>query len=133
MRKRAVVNTKDAPSAIGPYSQAISAGGMVFCSGQVALDPATGELVPGGVEEQTVQVLKNLEAVLLAGGAGFDTVVKATIFLADMDDFAAVNSIYAEAFAESLPARATVQVSRLPLDVRVEIDAIAMQRDEAQS
>jgi 2-iminobutanoate/2-iminopropanoate deaminase len=109
----------------------MTAGGMVFCSGQVALDPATGALVPGGVEEQTTQVLKNLEAVLNAGGAGFETVVKTTIFLADMDDFAKVNAIYGAAFGESRPARATVQVSRLPLDVRVEIDAIAMQRDGA--
>ena len=132
MRKRAVVSTPDAPAAIGPYSQAMTAGGMVFCSGQVALDPATGALVPGGVEEQTTQVLKNLEAVLKAGGAGFETVVKTTIFLADMDDFAKVNAIYGEAFGDSRPARATVQVSRLPLDVRVEIDAIAMQRDGAE-
>ncbi len=131
MRKQSVVSTPEAPAAIGPYSQAMSAGGMVFCSGQVALDPESGELVEGGVEAQTVQVLKNLEAVLRAGNAGFDTVVKTTIFLADMDDFAKVNAIYAESFGESRPARATVQVSRLPLDVRVEIDAIALQHSEA--
>lgn len=127
MSKRAVVNTEHAPAAIGPYSQAMTAGGMIFCSGQVALDPATGKLVAGGVKEQTKQVLKNLEAVLEAAGGSFETVVKTTIFLADMDDFAAVNAIYAEAFGDSRPARATVQVSRLPLDVRVEIDAIALQ------
>ncbi len=130
MRKRAVVSTSEAPAAIGPYSQAMAAGGMVFCSGQVALDPATGSLIEGGVEEQTKQVLKNLAAVLKAGGASFETVVKTTIFLADMDDFAKVNAIYAEAFGESRPARATVQVSRLPLDVRVEIDAIALQNGQ---
>ncbi len=129
MSKRHVVNTKDAPSAIGPYSQAIAAGGMVFCSGQVAINPATGDLVPGGVKEQAVQVLKNLQAVLTAGNASLGSVVKTTIFLADMDDFAVVNEVYAEAFGENRPARATVEVSRLPLDVRVEIDAIALQTD----
>ncbi|MCP4444768.1 MAG: RidA family protein [Myxococcales bacterium] len=133
MSKRVVVKTKDAPGAIGPYSQAMCAGGMVFCSGQVALNPATGAIVEGGVGEQTAQVLKNLRAVLEAGGAGLDSVVKTTIFLADMDDFAAVNAVYAEAFGESRPARATVQVSRLPLDVLVEIDAIAMQKAGAKT
>ncbi len=129
MSKRHVVNTKDAPSAIGPYSQAIAAGGMVFCSGQVAIDPTTGALVPGGVKEQAVQVLKNLQAVLNAGDAALGSVVKTTIFLTDMNDFAVVNEVYAEAFGENRPARATVEVSRLPLDVRVEIDAIALQAD----
>jgi 2-iminobutanoate/2-iminopropanoate deaminase len=128
MSQRQVVSTKNAPAAIGPYSQAIAAGGMVFCSGQVALDPTTASLVEGGVAEQTEQVLKNLGAVLEAAGAGFDTVVKTTIFLADLEDFAVVNGIYAERFGDAPPARATVQVSRLPLDVRVEIDAIAMLR-----
>jgi len=128
MSQRQVVSTKNAPAAIGPYSQAIAAGGLVFCSGQVALDPATASLVEGGVAEQTEQVLKNLGAVLEAAGAGFDTVVKTTIFLADLEDFAVVNGIYAERFGDAPPARATVQVSRLPLDVRVEIDAIAMLR-----
>ena len=131
MSKRAVVNTPDAPAAIGPYSQAMRAGGVVYCSGQVALDPATGSLVEGGVKEQTAQVLKNLEAVLKAGGADFDTVVKTTIYLADMDDFSEVNVIYADVFGESRPARATIQVSRLPLDARVEIDAIAIQKSGA--
>ncbi len=121
-----MVSTKNAPAAIGPYSQAIAAGGMVFCSGQVALDPATSSLVEGGVAEQTKQVLKNLGAVLEAAGTSFDSVVKTTIFLADLEDFKVVNAIYAERFTDAPPARATVQVSRLPLDVRVEIDAIAM-------
>lgn len=126
MSEREVVSTSKAPSAIGPYSQAISAGGMVFCSGQVAIDPASGALVEGGVEEQTEQVLKNLGAVLEEAGASFSSVVKTTIFLADLEDFQVVNAIYATRFPEAPPARATVQVSRLPLDVRVEIDAIAL-------
>lgn len=126
MSQRQVVSTAQAPSAIGPYSQAIAAGGMVFCSGQVAIDPATGSLVDGGVSEQTEQVLENLGAVLEAAGTSFDSVVKTTIFLADLEDFQVVNEIYAKRFGEAPPARATVQVSRLPLDVRVEIDAIAV-------
>jgi 2-iminobutanoate/2-iminopropanoate deaminase len=126
MNPTEVVSTAAAPAAIGPYSQAIRANGMLFCSGQVALDPTTKQVVAGGVEPQTRQVLKNLEAVLVAGGASFAHVVKTTIFLADMDDFQAVNAIYAECFTSHPPARATVQVSRLPLDVRVEIDAIAV-------
>jgi 2-iminobutanoate/2-iminopropanoate deaminase len=129
MSERQVVSTKNAPAAIGPYSQAIKAGGMVFCSGQVALDPATNSLVDGGVAQQTKQVLDNLGAVLEAAGAGFDSVVKTTIFLADLEDFAVVNGIYGERFGDAPPARATVQVSRLPLDVRVEIDAIALTSD----
>lgn len=126
MSQRQVIRTAQAPSAIGPYSQAIAAGGMVFCSGQVAIDPATGALVEGGVSEQTEQVLKNLGAVLEAAGASFDSVVKTTIFLVDLEDFQVVNAIYAQRFGQAPPARATVQVSRLPLDVRVEIDAIAV-------
>jgi 2-iminobutanoate/2-iminopropanoate deaminase len=129
MSERQVVSTKNAPAAIGPYSQAIKAGGMVFCSGQVALDPATNSLVDGGVAQQTKQVLDNLGAVLEAAGAGFDSVVKTTIFLADLEDFAVVNGIYGERLGDAPPARATVQVSRLPLDVRVEIDAIALTSD----
>lgn len=125
--KRTAIATESAPAAIGPYSQAIRAGDLLFCSGQVALDPRTGEIVgPGDVAVQTRQVLDNLGAVLAAGGAGWDTVVKTTIYLADMNDFATVNAIYAERFAEAPPARATVEVSRLPKDVRVEIDAIAL-------
>jgi len=129
MSEREVVSTKAAPAAIGPYSQAIAAQGMVFCSGQVAIDPETSALVPGGVAEQTEQVLKNLGAVLAAANASFDTVVKTTIFLADLEDFKVVNEIYAQRFDAAPPARATVQVSRLPLDVRVEIDAIALRKD----
>jgi 2-iminobutanoate/2-iminopropanoate deaminase len=124
---RTVIATKNAPGAIGPYSQAIRAGNLLFCSGQVALDPATGELVaPGDVAAQTRRVLDNLEAVLAAGGASWDSVVKVTIFLADMNDFATVNSIYGERVGKAPPARATVQVARLPRDARVEIDAIAL-------
>jgi 2-iminobutanoate/2-iminopropanoate deaminase len=124
---RRVISSSDAPAAIGPYSQAVVAGGMVYCSGQIALDPG-GELVgQGDVAAQTRQVLSNLEAVLKAAGSNFSKVVKATIFLADMGDFATVNEIYGAAVGtESPPARATVEVSRLPKDVRVEIDAIAL-------
>lgn len=128
--ERSVVSTEGAPKAIGPYSQAIVAPWrkrLVFCSGQIALDPTSGELVgEGDVAAQTRQVLDNLGAVLAASGAGFDSVVKTTIFLADMNDFATVNEVYAERFSGSPPARATVEVSRLPKDVRVEIDAIAV-------
>lgn len=127
MTTRTVIATKDAPGAIGPYSQAIRAGNLLFCSGQVALDPVTGDLVaPGDVAIQTRRVLDNLGAVLAAGGASWDSVVKVTIYLADMNDFATVNAIYAERFHKDPPARATVQVSRLPRDARVEIDAIAL-------
>jgi len=126
MGTRAAIATGRAPQAIGPYSQAIRAGNLLFCSGQVALDPATGELVaPGDVAAQTERVLDNLGAVLEAAGVDFDAVVKTTIFLADMADFAAVNDVYAKRFRGEPPARATVQVSRLPRDARVEIDAIA--------
>lgn len=126
MSKRQVIHTEKAPAAIGPYSQAVTANGMVFCSGQVALDPQTSQLVAGGVAEQTEQVLANLEAVLTAAGANFASVVKTTIFLADLEDFKVVNEIYGKKFESAPPARATVQVSRLPMDVRVEIDAIAV-------
>ncbi|EDM77473.1 endoribonuclease L-PSP, putative [Plesiocystis pacifica SIR-1] len=127
MTAKEVIATDRAPAAIGPYSQAIRAGGMLYCSGQVALHPQTGELVgEGDVAAQTRQVLDNLGAVLEAGGASFDSAVKITIFLKSMDDFAAVNGIYAERFNEAPPARATVEVSRLPKDVLVEIDAVAL-------
>ena len=121
-----VVSTDNAPAAIGPYSQAIAAGGLLFCSGQLGLDPATKAMVPGGVQEQTRQALKNLRAVLEAGGSSLAAVVKATVYLADMDDFKAVNAIYAESFASNPPARVAIEVSRMPLDARVEIDAIAV-------
>lgn len=129
--QKSIVRTAHAPAAIGPYSQAVvvpigEGKRMVFCSGQIALDPATGLLVEGDVEAQTRQVLENLGAVLAAVGAGFADVVRTTIFLADMGDFAAVNAIYGERFSSDPPARATVQAARLPRDARVEIDAIAI-------
>lgn len=121
-----IVSTDKAPGAIGPYSQAIKAGGMLFCSGQIPIDPATGEFVAGGVAEQTEQVFKNLTAVLEAGGSGLDDVVKTTVFLADMGDFAAMNDVYAKYFDSNKPARATVQAARLPRDAKVEIECIAV-------
>lgn len=125
-----IVSTDKAPGAIGPYSQAVKAGNMVFCSGQIPIDPSTGEFVPGGVVEQAEQVLKNLTAVLEAAGSGLDMVVKTTVFLADMGDFAAMNEVYARYFGESKPARATVQAARLPKDALVEIDCIAILDNE---
>lgn len=121
-----VISTENAPGAIGPYSQAIKAGGMVFCSGQIPIDPATGEFVPGDVAEQTDQVLKNLVEVLRAAGAGLEHVVKTSVFLADMGDFVAMNEVYGRYFSDNKPARATVQAARLPKDARVEIDCIAV-------
>ena len=121
-----IISTDKAPGAIGPYSQAIKAGGMLFCSGQIPIDPATGEFVAGGVAEQTEQVFKNLIAVLEAGGSGLDGVVKTTVFLADMGDFAAMNDVYAKYFDSNKPARATVQAARLPRDAKVEIECIAV-------
>ena len=122
---RQAVSTTSAPAAIGPYSQAIKAGSLLFLSGQIPLDPATGHLVEGGVEAQTVQVFKNIEAILTAGGTSFDRVVTATVYLADMNDFGKVNEIYATYFSAPAPARATVQVARLPKDCLVEIQVIA--------
>ncbi|HBP22689.1 MAG TPA: hypothetical protein DEA08_33530 [Planctomycetes bacterium] len=121
------IHTDGAPAAIGPYSQAMKTGNLLFCSGQVALLPS-GELLEGDVEAQTKQVLTNLKAVLEAGGASMGTVVRTTVFLKSMDDFPQVNAIYAEAFGDHRPARACVEVSRLPKDVLVEIDAIAEAR-----
>jgi 2-iminobutanoate/2-iminopropanoate deaminase len=120
------VKTDKAPKAIGPYSQGVAAGGFVFCSGQIALDPAGGELNTGPIEDQARRVLKNLEAVLAAAGSSFDQVVKTTIFLLDMNDFNKVNQVYAEFFKPPFPARSTVQVARLPRDARVEIEAVAL-------
>ena len=120
------VQTDGAPKAIGPYSQAIKANGMVFTSGQIALDPESGQTVEGGVMEQTERVLNNLRAVLEAAGSSLDQVVKTTVFLADLNDFTSMNEAYGRFFGESPPARSTVEVSRLPRDVRVEIDAIAL-------
>jgi 2-iminobutanoate/2-iminopropanoate deaminase len=115
-----------APKAIGPYSQGIIANGFVFCSGQIPIDPATGELNTGSIEEQTRQVLKNVGAVLEAAGSSLDEAVKCTVFLQDMNDFATMNAVYAEFFKAPHPARAAVQVARLPRDVKVEIEAIAL-------
>ena len=122
---KAIVKTADAPAAIGPYSQAVKAGDFLFCSGQIPLDPATGEIVEGDVQAQTERVMNNLVAVLKAGGASLDRVVKTTIFLADLGDFGAVNETYAKFFTGDPPARATVEVSKLPKAVRVEIEATA--------
>ncbi|MBA3632441.1 MAG: RidA family protein [Acidobacteria bacterium] len=121
-----IITTENAPGAIGPYSQAIKVENMVFCSGQIPIDPQTGEFVSEDTAEQTRQVLKNLSAVLEAAGTNLNNVVKTTVFLADMDDFAAMNGIYAEFFSENKPARATVQAARLPKDARVEIECIAI-------
>jgi 2-iminobutanoate/2-iminopropanoate deaminase len=123
---REVVTTPNAPQAIGPYSQAIRAGGFVFVSGQIPLDPTSGQIVAGGVAEQTERVLSNLAAVLEAGGSGLEKAVRTTVYLKDMGEFAAMNEVYAKFFPQSAPARATVEVARLPKDVRVEIDLIAL-------
>ena len=121
-----IIATNDAPQAIGPYSQAVRAGNMIFASGQIPLDPATKEFVPGGVAEQTEQVLKNLTALFGAAGVGLDQIVKTTVFLADMNDFTAMNEVYGKFFSEAPPARSTVQAARLPRDAKVEIEAIAV-------
>lgn len=122
---RAAVSTDKAPGAIGPYSQAIRAGEFLFVSGQIPLDPATGQLVDGDIAAQTLQVMRNLGEVLKAGGASFQDVVRSTIYLADLADFAVVNEVYGRQFTPPAPARATVQVARLPRDARVEIDVVA--------
>jgi 2-iminobutanoate/2-iminopropanoate deaminase len=124
--ERSIVKTEGAPGAIGPYSQAVIAGGFVFASGQIPIDPLTGEFVAGGVAEQTEQVLRNLSAVLEEAGTELARVVKATVFLADMNDFAAMNEVYGRYFSEQAPARATVEAARLPRDARVEIEVIAL-------
>ena len=121
-----IVSTNNAPGAIGPYSQAIKANGMVFCSGQIPIDPATGEFVSEVVSEQTEQVLKNLGEVLKAAGSSLDNVVKTTVFLADMNDFVEMNEVYGRFFSDNKPARATVQAARLPRDAKVEIECIAV-------
>lgn len=126
---KTVIKTEQAPAPVGPYNQAIAAtGSLVFVAGQIPLDPQSGQIVgEGDVAQQTQQVMKNLEAILEAAGAGFDTVVKTTVFLADMNDFAAMNAVYSQNFdEETAPARACVEVARLPKDVRVEIECIAM-------
>jgi 2-iminobutanoate/2-iminopropanoate deaminase len=121
-----VVETKNAPSPIGPYSQAIIAGDLIFASGQAGLDPQTGRLISRDVIEQTAQTLRNLKAVLEAAGSSLERVLKTTVFLADMNDFAAMNEAYAGFFKQNPPARSTIQAARLPLDARVEIELIAV-------
>jgi 2-iminobutanoate/2-iminopropanoate deaminase len=123
---REVISTPNAPKAIGPYSQAIKAGGFVFTAGQVALDPATGQVVPGDIAAQTERVMKNLAAVLQAAGSGLEKVARCTVFLKSMNDFAAMNEVYGRHFTAAPPARSTVEVARLPKDVLVEIDVIAL-------
>ena len=123
---RDVISTDRGPRAIGPYSQAIRANGFLFLSGQVSLDPATQQLVPGGIAQQTERVLENLKGVLEAAGSSLDRVVKTTVYLKDMNDFSAMNEVYARYFPNDPPARATVEVARLPKDARVEIDLIAL-------
>ena len=119
------IQTDQAPKAIGPYSQAIRCADLLLCSGQIPLSPVTGKVVEGGVTEQTHQVLKNLQAILTSAGSCLDNVIKTTIFLRDMSDFGIVNEIYGSYFHEPYPARATIQVARLPMDVAVEIEAVA--------
>jgi len=123
---RQIIVTKKAPAAIGPYSQGVKANGFLFLSGQIALDPTSGQVVGGDVRAQTEQALKNLEAVLAAAGSSLAAVVKTTVFLADMSDFAAMNEVYGRFFTQDPPARATVQAARLPKNAKVEIDLIAL-------
>jgi 2-iminobutanoate/2-iminopropanoate deaminase len=124
---REIISTKDAPQAIGPYSQAIKANGFVFTSGQVAIDPATQQVVSGDIGAQTERVLRNLSEVLEAAGSGLGKVVRCTVFLKNMNDFAAMNQVYGKYFSSVPPARSTVEVARLPKDVLVEIDVIALE------
>ena len=124
MRER--IQTENAPAAIGPYSQAIKAGGFVFVSGQISIDPKTGQFIAGGIAEQTERVLKNLGAVLEAAGSSLNQVVKTTVFLADMKEFTEMNDVYAKFFSGAPPARATVAAAGLPRDARVEIEAVAL-------
>jgi len=123
---RKIVSTDAAPKAVGPYSQAVWAGDLLFCAGQIPLDPATGQVVPGGVVEQTVRVLENLRAVLVSQRLDLANIVKTTVFVADLNHFTALNEVYARYFTGDFPARSTVQVTRLPKDVLVEIEAVAI-------
>lgn len=123
---RDVIATDQAPKAIGPYSQAIRAAGLIFTSGQIALDPATQQIIPGDIAAQTDRVLKNLAAILRASDSGLDQVLRCTVFLKNMGDFAAMNEVYGRYFTQAPPARSTVEVARLPKDVLVEIDVIAL-------
>lgn len=125
MLKRTVIHTEYAPAAIGPYSQGIVAGNLVFTAGQTGVDPETRKLVDGGIKEQTRRTIQNIEAVLEVAGSSLDRVVKTTVFLQDLNDFAAMNEVYAEFFPENQPARSTVQVAKLPLGALVEIETIA--------
>jgi len=127
MTMREIISTKDAPQAIGPYSQAIKANGFVFTSGQIAIDPATQQIVTGDVAAQTDRVLRNLSEILEAAGSGLGKVVRSAVFLKNMNDFAAMNQVYGKYFSTAPPARSTVEVARLPKDVLVEIDVIAIQ------
>jgi 2-iminobutanoate/2-iminopropanoate deaminase len=120
-----IVKADKAPAAVGPYSQAVITGNLVFCAGQIPLDPATGNVVAGGIEEQTRRVCENIKAVLAGAGTSLDKVVKASVFLKDMNDFAGMNKIYAEYFTANFPARSTLQVARIPKDCLVEIEVIA--------
>jgi 2-iminobutanoate/2-iminopropanoate deaminase len=128
---RNVISTTDAPAAIGPYNQAVSGGGLVFTAGQIPLIPGTKQIVDGGVADQTERVLENLKAVLEAAGSSLDRVVKTTVYLRDMSDFPAMNDVYARYFDDDAPARSTVAVSGLPMDVLVEIDAVALHPDHS--
>jgi len=121
-----IIATEKGPKAIGPYSQAVKAGGFIFTAGQIALDPSTNQLVEDGVAQQTARVLENLKAIVEAAGSSLDRAVKATVYLKDMDDFAAMNEVYGKYFAQNPPARSTVEAARLPRDVRVEIDLIVL-------
>ena len=122
---RDAIRTSTAPSAIGPYSQAVKAGGFVFVSGQIPIDPATGQIVPGDIATQTHRVITNLREILSAAGSSLDKVVRSTVYLADMGDFAAMNEVYGTYFTTPAPARSTIQAGKLPKDARVEIDVIA--------
>jgi 2-iminobutanoate/2-iminopropanoate deaminase len=122
---RQAVSTPSAPAAIGPYSQAVRAGSLLFISGQIPIDPSTGTLIEGSIADQTHRVFRNISAILEAAGATFDHVVRTTVYLADMNDFAVMNEVYGSYFSSPAPARATVQAARLPKDARVEIDVIA--------
>jgi len=121
-----IVTTDRGPKAIGPYSQAVKANGFVFVSGQIAIDPATQQLIQGDIQQQTERVMENLKGIVMAAGSSMDKVVRTTVFLADMNEFTAMNEIYGKYFPAAPPARATVQVARLPRDVRVEIDVVAL-------
>lgn len=125
MTVKQIIQTAEAPQAIGPYSQAIKTTGFIYASGQIPIDPKTGQFVEGGIAEQTEQVLKNLSAVLKAAGSGMDRVIKTTVYLADMQEFGAMNEVYGKFFGSEPPARATVQAAGLPRNARVEIDCIA--------